>query len=203
MNTPNVMESNEIRKQFANHRPAPWWLGYVFLNPLRRLWDSPRKVLAPIVRDGDTVLELGPAMGWFTLDLARMVGPRGRVVAAEVQRKMLDVLERRAARAGLSRIVEPRLTLPDDPCVNDLQESVDFVLLYHVIHEVDNAPRVLGRIAASVRPGGKVLLSEPQGHVSKELFAHEIRLAREAGLEVVERPRIFKSRSVLLAKPRD
>jgi SAM-dependent methyltransferase len=78
------------------HRVCPWWLGHVLINPLRRLWQDPRKILAPFVREGMTVLEPGPGMGFFTLELARLVGPSGRVVALDVQSKMLDRLKRRA-----------------------------------------------------------------------------------------------------------
>ncbi len=71
---------------------APWWLGYLFLLPLRRLWDGAARLTAGRLAAGDTVLELGPAMGFHTLDLARMVGPTGRVIACDVQEKMLAVL---------------------------------------------------------------------------------------------------------------
>ena len=49
-----------------------------------------------------TVLEPGPGMGFFTLELARIVGPEGRVVAVDVQPKMVEGLQKRARRAGLS-----------------------------------------------------------------------------------------------------
>ena len=66
------------------HRVCPWWVGYVLLFPLRRLRQNPRTWLGPLVNEGMVVLEPGPAMGFFTLDLARMVGASGRVVAVEV-----------------------------------------------------------------------------------------------------------------------
>ena len=53
------------------HRVCPWWLGYLLASPLRRLMANPRKLLAPYVHEGMTVLEPGPGMGFFTLELAR------------------------------------------------------------------------------------------------------------------------------------
>jgi len=82
-------------------RVCPWWLGYLLVSPVRRLVQDPRKVLAPYVREGMTVLEPGPGMGFFTLELARLVGPSGRVVALDIQPRMLAGLSRRIARAGL------------------------------------------------------------------------------------------------------
>ena len=66
-------------------RVCPWWLGYLLASRIRRwISDDPRKLLAPYVREGMTVFEPGPGMGYFTVELARLVGPVGRVVAVDV-----------------------------------------------------------------------------------------------------------------------
>ena len=57
---------------------CPPWVGYLLLNPLRRLLENPDKMLGQFVQDGMVVLEPGCGMGYFTLPLARMVGPEGR-----------------------------------------------------------------------------------------------------------------------------
>ena len=80
---------------------CPWWLGPLLANPLRRLVQDPAAILAPHVREGMTVLEPGCGMGFFSLPLARLVGPGGRVVCVDLQRKMIEGLRRRAKRAGL------------------------------------------------------------------------------------------------------
>lgn len=82
------------------HRVCPWWLGYLLASPLRRLMANPRKLLEPYVHEGMTVLEPGPGMSFFTLELARLLGASGRVVALDIQSKMLDGLKRRLAKAG-------------------------------------------------------------------------------------------------------
>jgi SAM-dependent methyltransferase len=81
---------------------CPWWLGCLLVTPLRRLKENPARILAPYLRPGMIVLEPGPAMGFFTLELARLVGPGGRVVAVDLQEKMLAALRRRAQKAGLA-----------------------------------------------------------------------------------------------------
>jgi len=63
-----------------HHSVCPWWMGYLLACPLRRLWQDPANIVAPYVREGMTVLEPGPGMGFFTLELARRVGASGRVV---------------------------------------------------------------------------------------------------------------------------
>src|SRR5512146_714238 len=120
----------------AEHHVCPWWLGYLLACPLRRLAHNPAAILAPYIRDGMTVLEPGPGMGFFTLELARRVGPAGRVVAVEIQPKMLDVLNRRATAAGLSGRLDVRLARPDSMDIADLAGKVDFALAFAVVHEM-------------------------------------------------------------------
>lgn len=72
------------------HRVCPWWIGYLLASPLRRWFgQDPIKIFSPYVREGITVLEPGPGMGFFTIPLARLVGASGKVIAIDVQTKMI------------------------------------------------------------------------------------------------------------------
>jgi SAM-dependent methyltransferase len=179
---------------------CPWWIGYLLLGPLRRALQDPARMLAPYVGAGMTVLEPGPGMGFFTLDLARLVGPTGRIVAVDVQSRMLDVLRRRAAKAGLADRVATRLAQPGGLGVSDLAGQADFVLAFAVVHELPDARTFFAEAAASLRPGGVLLFAEPTGHVSAGAFEDELRAAAAAGLTVQERPTIRNSHAALLAK---
>lgn len=95
------------------HRVCPWWLGYWLLFPQRRLLQSPASLLGPRVREGMTLLEIGPGMGFFTLELARRAGAAGRVVCVDIEPRMLARLRRRAETAGLAARIETRLVAPD------------------------------------------------------------------------------------------
>ena len=68
---------------YMANRVCPHWVGYLLINPLRNLFENPNKILGPFVQEGMTVLEPGCGMGYFTLPLARMVGPKGRIVAVK------------------------------------------------------------------------------------------------------------------------
>lgn len=184
-------------------RVCPWWIGYLLVSPLRRAFQNPERILAPYVRAGMIALEPGPGMGFFTLDLARLVGPTGRVVAVDVQSRMLDGLRRRAAKAGLAERVTTRLAGADGLGVNDLAGQVDFVLAFAVVHELPDAPAFFAEASESLRPGGALLLAEPDGHVSVTAFDDELRAAAAAGLTAKERPAIRGSRTALLVKAGD
>src|SRR3974377_1789771 len=117
------------------HSVCPWWLGYLLASPIRRIFNPPAKVLAAHIREGMTVLEPGPGMGFFTLELARLVGASGRGIAVDGQPRLLDGLRRRAAKAGVLDRVEARLAAPDALGLADLAGAVDFTFVYAVVHE--------------------------------------------------------------------
>ena len=182
------------------HRVCPWWLGYLLASPVRRLAYDPAKILAPFVCEGMTVLEPGPGMGFFTLELARMVGPSGRVIAVDVQQRMLDRLKRRLAKAGLAERVEVRLAHSESLGVGDLAGAVDFVLAFAVVHEVPSAEAFFREAAQALKAGARMLLAEPAGHVSPAAFADELTLANTAGLAVTDAPAIRRSQTAVLRK---
>ena len=183
----------------AHH--CPWWLGYLLANPLRKLRQDPHDILSPFVTEGMTVLEPGPAMGFFTLELARLVGPDGRVVAVDVQPRMLASLRRRAGRRALDSRIETRVAPGGgDLGVSDLAGRADFALLFAMVHEVDDPPRFFAEVAKTLKPGGKVLLAEPKGHVKAPMFEAELAQAAACGLAAADRPRIAASHAAVLVK---
>ena len=179
----------------GHHRVCPWWLGYLLASPIRRLWQHPARILEPYVHAGMTVVEPGPGMGFFTLELARRVGPAGRVVAVDIQPRMLDRLKRRLAKAGLLERAEIRLVEPHAMGLAGLAGSVDFVLAFAVVHELPSAQDFFEQASACLKPGGTLLLAEPAGHITAAEFGQEITLAEMAGLDLAGRP-------VHLAQPR-
>ena len=183
-------------------RVCPWWVGYLLASPVRRLFEKPEEVLAPHVEGGMTALDVGCAMGYFSLPMAELVGASGRVVCVDVQERMIRSLRKRASRAGLSDRIEARVCSADDLGVQDLECKIDFALTYAVVHEVRDADTLLEEIAHVLAPGGRLLVAEPKGHVSGEALEETVASARKAGLSAIERPDIKRSRAVLLEKPR-
>jgi ubiquinone/menaquinone biosynthesis C-methylase UbiE len=178
----------------------PWWAGYILLFPARRLLQDPRKILSPYVSEGMTVLEPGPAMGFFTLELARLVGPSGRVVAVDIQPRMLKTLGRRARRASLADRIETRLATAERLGLRGLEGKVDFCFACAMVHEVDDQEGFFREIFQSVKPGGRLLVTEPVGHVRREDFEATAALAKKAGFLSLSEPKIRASRSVIFGK---
>ncbi len=177
---------------------CPWWIGYLLVSPLRKLLQDPARILAPFVREGMTVLEPGPGMGFFTLEAARRVGPRGRVVAVDLQPRMLAALRRRATRAGLADRIDVRQVGPESLGVEDLAGKVDLVLALLVVHVFPEAGRFFAEVRRTLAPGGKVLVAEPRGHVSAAAFDDTLAAAARAGLRRGAAPEMWRSRTAVL-----
>ena len=179
---------------------CPPWIGRLLLSPLRKLFENPNKILGPFVREGMVVLEPGCAMGFFTLPLARMVGPEGRVIAVDIQTEMLAALERRAAKAGLVDRIEFREAGSEGLGIEDLARSADFCSLIHVAHEVPDQFRLFGEISNTLKPDGKLLVIEPGWHVSEEDFRVSLTAAGAAGLHRIESAEVQGDRKALFER---
>ena len=178
---------------------CPWWIGYFLVSPIRRWMQNPDELIAPYVTPGMTVLEPGPGMGFFTLPLARHVGS-GRVIAVDLQPKMLAALQRRATKAGLMQRIEMRLAKADCLVIDDLRGTVDFVLAVAVVHEMPSSEGFFREVAGAMAPGARLLFAEPEGHVTDKRFARALESAQRAGLAIKDRPALKRFQTALLAK---
>lgn len=172
--------------------------GAGFLDSSIRRWvQNPHKILKPYIEQGMTVLDVGCGPGFFAMDMARLVGTSGRVIASDLQEGMLRKLWDKIRGTEL----EKRFTL--HRCEQNrigLSEPVDFVLVFYMLHEVPNPEEFLNEIASILKPNGKVLIVEPPFHVSKSAFEEIIRKARNAGLTLADRPKVFLSKTAVLKK---
>lgn len=176
-------------------------MGYVLASPFRRFGQDPHQILAPHAGEGMTVLEPGPGMGFFTLELARLVGPKGRVIAIDIQPKMLNALARRAKKVHLESRIELRQPKANRMCADDIHEAVDFVLAFAVVHELPDAEGFFGEMYQVLKPEGRMLLSEPSGRVNEKNWDQTVLRALTAGFRKHQDLDIRRSRSVLLLKP--
>lgn len=176
---------------------CPWWLCRSFDNPLRRLFQDPEKILEPFIKPGFTVIDVGPGMGYFTIPLLRLVGSGGKVVALDIQKRMLDALRQRAERAGLGGNLTTHLGKPGDPAMPD---DADFILIFWMIHEVPDQRAFLADLKTCLRAGGRMLIVEPRLHVRADTFKSTLDAAERVGLKLAGRPGISLSRAALFTK---
>ena len=183
-----------------SNRVCPWWLGYLLASPVRRLMQDPEAIVRPYVREGMNVLDIGCGMGFFSLPLARLVGETGKVVCVDLQEKMIRGLIRKAEKAGLSGRIDARVCRNDSLGVGDLVDTIDFVLVFALAHEVPDKERLFSEIYHTMKRDGNLLLAEPTGHVSKPDFEKTVSIAQSEGFAVLHDLNIRRSRAVLLQR---
>lgn len=177
---------------------CPLWVGYLLANPLRKIITNPNTILTPYVKKGMKVLDVGCAMGFFSLALARLVGSSGKVLCVDLQQKMLDRLEKRAQKASLSDRIETRLCQSNSLCLEDGYGSIDFALAFAVVHEVPSPETFFSEINKVMDKQGKLFVAEPKGHVGKGAFGNTIAIAERSGFKIICRPKIAWNWAVLL-----
>lgn len=122
--------------------------------PDREAWQKPDQILDALgIADGAVVADLGAGSGWFTVRLARRVGPNGIVYAEDIQREMIEATERRVEREGL-RNVQTILGTQNDPRLPE--GRLDAVLIVDTYHEMENPVALLRNLARALKPQGRV-----------------------------------------------
>jgi ubiquinone/menaquinone biosynthesis C-methylase UbiE len=182
------------------HRVCPVEEAGMLDHPLRRLVESPKRILRSFVGEGMAALDIGCGPGFFTMEMARRVGPAGRVTAVDLQQGMLDKARAKLLEAGIADKVTFHLCRAD---AIGLADAFDFILVFHVLHEVPDPAGFLRELKGLLKPGGRVLLAEPGFHISRNEFKESIDNIRQAGLEVEPGPRICFSRTVVLQRTGD
>lgn len=175
---------------------AKWHHLLLYPDWFRRLHQRPGKFLGELVKPGMMVADIGCGLGFYTIEMARMVGEKGRVVAVDFQPEMLSFTERKMRKAAVSERVKIVKCTQDDLIIS---EQVDFALSMWVAHEVPDRDRFFKQIRDILKPNGRFLLAEPKLHVGKELYKAICDDAEVAGLEKISEPRVGGSRAALFA----
>jgi ubiquinone/menaquinone biosynthesis C-methylase UbiE len=176
---------------------CPRTLCFTFDNVFRKLIHDPEMILQPYIKEGDSILDVGPGMGYFTIPMAKMAGDNGRVIAADIQEAMLTAIKKRAEKGA----VEKRITLHLSSSKSlGVEGKFDFILAFWMAHEAPDKERFFGELHSLLKDKGKFLMVEPKIHVSKTQFTRTLQIAQRAGFAIVESPHIQISMSVLLIK---
>lgn len=121
-------------------------------------WQQPQKVIESLqIRPGAVVADLGSGSGYFTFDLAKAVGPTGKVYAVDIDRDMTDLVTKRAKERGASNIAVI-LAKPDDPLLPT--RGVDLILTVDAYHHIENRVSYFANLQKYLRPDGRIAIVE-------------------------------------------
>ena len=184
----------------SGHHICPWWIAYTFDNPLRKIFHKPEKILGDYVKEGMTVMDLGCGMGHFSIGMADLVGSTGKVLAVDLQQKMLNVMGKRAQRAGMADRICAHLCRADEL---EIEDQIDFILAFWMVHEVPDQKKFFNNLKSMLGPEGKILIAEPKMHVTAEDLKRTVDIAQSCGWHCIETPDIRLSHAALLAHDPD
>ena len=120
--------------------------------------EAPKKAIALLgLKPGEVVADVGAGSGYFTLKMAALVGPTGRVYASDIQQEMLDIIQAKMGTAPLKNVT---LVLGEDDNPKLPPSEIDTVLMVDVYHELHKPQAVLSHIRTALKPGGRLVLVE-------------------------------------------
>ncbi len=164
----------------------------------RKLIQSPKRILKPYVKPGMLAVDLGCGPGVYTLEMARRVGEKGTVIAADIQDGMLKIIEGKIQNSPLEKIIKLHKTTAESL---RLSVQADFVLAFYVLHEIPGKENLYNELYTLLKPGGKILIIEPRGHVKKQEFKDMVSKLELLGLYQVKCAKVLFAYTVLLQKP--
>ena len=163
--------------------PCPSSLSWIVDLPIRRYYMQP--VLDRVgMQPGETILELGPGPGAFTVDAAKLLGPDGKLIAVDIQPEMIEQVNRRVAQAGLTN-VETRVASAYGLPIED--GSIDRVFMVTVLPEIPDPVRGLQEVRRVLKAGGLFSTTEEYLDPDYPRRVTTIKWAEAAGFELVER----------------
>lgn len=177
-------------------------------DPERAAWQRPDELVAALgLRGGERVLDFGAGTGYFALRLARAVGARGHVFAADGEAGMLEALRERMTAQRVAN-VSPLLVPPDDPTLP--AGCVDLAFVCAAYHHVGARAAFLGRLVRCLALGGRLVVVDFHKRELPVGPPMEMKISREeakaelqaAGLTVTEELRMLPYQYVLVARRR-
>ena len=172
--------------------------------PDRESYQRPEQVMdALYIGEGSVVADVGAGGGWFTVRLARQVGPNGIVYAQDVQPQMIQAIEGRVRGEGLRNVRMVQGT-PLDPRLP--HGALDAVLIVDAYHEMEQPITMLRNLAKALKPKGLIGIVEFKkdgfgpGPAMEERIDPErvIRDAQEAGLQLRRRESFLRYQYMLI-----
>ena len=162
---------------------------------LRLLLQNPRSILKRYIHSGMTVLDLGCGTGYFTLEIAKLLEKKGKVIATDVQKGMLDILMHKLGNTELQKQVQ--IHKNQENTLN-LTDKVDFVFAFYSLHEMRCLDCIINEIRLLLKPEGEIFIAEQKFHVPKTTFIKIIEKMNANGFEITRQPNVFLSRAVVM-----
>ena len=120
--------------------------------------ENPDKAIQALgLKQGMTAADVGAGTGYFTVRMAKLVGPEGKVYACDIQQQMLEMLRKRLRAEKIENVELVRGTVTD-PMLP--QAGMDLILMVDVYHELSEPQAMLRKMKDALAPNGRLVLLE-------------------------------------------
>ena len=165
-------------------------------NKIRRWLQNPDKILAPYLKPGIKVIDIGCGPGFFSIEIAKMIGRNGKVYSVDLQEGMLNQIKNKIKGTELEKRIH---LIKSDGDNFVIPEKVDFILAFYMIHEVPDKDNLFKMLINMLNENGRFLVVEPKlFHVSKKEFELTLQKAKQAGFKITNGPKLPFSHSAIL-----
>jgi ubiquinone/menaquinone biosynthesis C-methylase UbiE len=166
-------------------------------NFFRKILQNPKKIVGEYISKGDTVIDLGCGPGFFSIEMAKMVGDTGKIYSVDLQKEMLDDVKTKAMKQNLTgQIILHKCDQDKIGLSEEIQ--ADFILAFYMVHETPDPISFAKQVKPLLKKGGKFLIVEPLFHVSKKKFLTICQDMKSLGFSVLDKPKKKGGRSLLL-----
>ncbi len=178
------------------NRVCPVELANSLDSKIRKWLQNPKKILARYIKEGMTVLDVGCGPGFFSVEMAKLVGKTGKVISADLQEGMLQKLSDKIKGTELEERI--KLVKCEQDKIN-VVDKADFILTFWMVHEVPDKKSFFKQLKNVLKENGQFLLVEPKlFHVSRKEFQSTIKIAEESGFKIYQGPKVLFSWSAVL-----
>jgi len=163
---------------------------------IRKLFHNPNKILKPFISKNMTALDVGCGPGVFTIEIAKLMEGTGKVISVDMQEGMLEIIREKIS----GKTFEKNIVL--HKCTQDsinVKETVDFVLMFYMVHEVPCKENLFNEILPLINKNGLIMIVEP-GLISKKEFNWVINYVKGKGFEEYKKLKIMLSKGIVLRK---
>ncbi|HEV2949650.1 MAG TPA: class I SAM-dependent methyltransferase, partial [Gemmataceae bacterium] len=135
------------------HQAADW-----LERPEREKEEQPTKLIDALkIKPGEVIADIGAGSGYYSFRLSKLVGPKGKILAVDIQPEMLDIIRKRM-KEQIVKNVEPIQGTITDPKLP--ANSVDTILMVDVYHEFDHPFEMTVAMVKALKPGGRMIFVE-------------------------------------------
>ena len=166
-------------------------------NSVRRLIHNPIKMFKSYIKPGMKVLDLGCGAGFVSIGLATLVGESGEVTSVDLQQEMLDMLQKKAIKAGLSKRIKLHKCRENSI---GLYGEYDFAVAFYLIHEVPDTGLFASEVFSLLKSDAAFYVIEPSHRVTREDFDKMTRIFMDTGFVFFQEPYVPFSRAVVLKR---